>query len=331
MLIALVLFLSSQATSAEAHHLFFKTQSKAFGPNGVMLSRWGWYPEHCILVPVPCFAPTQPETTAKTYVVRELLTRHPNVGVPQPRIEDLGFVAGSVAETLFDKVSWEVGIYGAGGWRIDILVDDPDVAVDPTILEAKRWASVTTTPTEVDKQLSNPDPPPGEELGYVEKAARDVGLLVRRNSELNADKWLTPYIDDTLSLSCVWADEDPIAHPGNIYYAPLLETPPSVQQRCATEALVRAVVTTAFKKALEVVAKALGRPLITPLYQEADYWTCRGKYDVTVSKASVAQTLVMEWGDGSSSQYPVPASSGPTDLVAVIEMSHIFREDVTAI
>lgn len=180
---------------------------------GVAMKTRGFLPDTCVLAPLPCF--TQPEDTAKTHAIRALVLLHPTVPplVPPPTPIE------SVVK-LFDKVHWEVG--PNGGWRTDVLVDDGAV---PTILEVKRWQSETTR-GEVDLELNNPNNQPAPKgPGYIQKFANDVGITVDRNAELNEINWLESYLDDGFGFSCVWADPDPNAHAGNIYFAPLEETP----------------------------------------------------------------------------------------------------------
>lgn len=317
LVLLIVLALVSQSIPADAHHIYLKRHPRSF--RGVTLQTRGYIPEECVVFPAPCL--TQPEATAKTYVLRELVARHPSLPIPGFNLPPLD-LADALVEAAFDKVHWEVGVDGLGGWRIDVLVDDGGPF--PTILEAKRWSGPATI-TAVDKQLTNAKP--GEDPGYIQRAA-SVGLTVERNDELNVDKWLEPYIDDTGGLSCVWADEDAVEHAGNIYYSPILAVPAQVQVRCAVRAVVKAIVTRYLLKAATELARALRDPTKAPPVETPCGGPTKGGGGSRAKGcAGGVRSYAYAAPAQTASQPPTSATTGPLDCGSALAANTAYTLD----
>ncbi len=76
--------------------LFARTDWTRNGANvktldGVQMRTRGFYPDACVLAPLPCL--TQPEDTATTHVLRALALRHPSIPTPEAPPDPAGAVA----------------------------------------------------------------------------------------------------------------------------------------------------------------------------------------------------------------------------------------------
>lgn len=278
---------------------------------------------------VPC--PTSiTEYTAQAQVIDKLTNTH---GTIHPWAAGAG-----------DAIQWEVNI--TSSTRADIIVDDsatpsqPNAQPDPTIIELKRWIG-TGAATFAATEFS---------LTKYVNAALGRAVILERNTELNDAGWQRRYLGPDQRDWCVWAP--PIA--GHVYFAPVVESPTdkcngednadehvlSAAQDFVANELEDADSSDLLEEMLIIVAATVaavrtiisGRVSVQPSYQEANYWTCEGTYRMTVTKSATAnQTLRVEWGDGTVSDYFIAQSTGLADQVEVIQASHIFPSRLGAV
>lgn len=309
-----------------------------FGTEQVSLSTHGYINDDCLyLLASPCFTKASPTLQRLEYTAAaQAIQRLAAVRNDFPGYQDLDWEVGPGSETPnaddTDPCQTSAGADPSStAWRIDIVVNHL------RILEVKRWGSMAVTPTQVDSELDC----------YLVKAG-GVGInSFERSTELNGsgsyevfDYWVSPFIDQTLQVYCVWADPNGLAHAGNVYFGPYSDpaVPAQVKRRCysdpdqdppANPVLVPDPVT-AVKWALAALLVILGAeavrrwgsPQPIPGYQRLNATTCEGLWTVLVLRASTPLTLKMRWGDGTSSTATVPAGSG----FLAVQLSHIFPQ-----
>jgi hypothetical protein len=180
----------------------------------------GYLNPRCVRSNFPCTSKWRgtfrPEYTAQAHAIRALSNLGGRRSWAERNIE---------RDPVDNNVHWEVGPQKGGGWRIDILVQDPETG-EVTILEVKRYRGPATTTT-VDNQLTR----------YENNMDR-LGVTVTRNNELNSRGWAVTYNEPPgLGESegrqwYAWADPE---NPGHIYFAPADETPQDVRERAEEE------------------------------------------------------------------------------------------------
>lgn len=281
--------------------------------DGVVLRTRGYYPDgSCIARALPCLTASgryRPEATAQAKAIRRLSEARFDPVVP----DDYSISAA---------VQWEVAPkpdqdYAPAHdspeppdpndddlpqpqlrWRVDIVVDDsPDPSVrtssKPGILEVKRWRGDDTR-----DQVRN-------QLGRYEREAFSVGVTFTRNDELNRQAWSEAYLDSAFPPRpwCVWADADVLNHRGNVYFAPLAETPQDVRDLGPCD-----------------VPDEPTPVFVEPRRRQKATDSLRlGRYEVTACQAATPRTLQFVY-NGTSETRTVPAGTG----CPVYSFSHRF-------
>jgi len=180
----------------------------------------------------------RPEATAQARVLQELTGLVPYISAPVSMATDTDSLqwevaptnppcpdTGDPADTRIDDTSITKPTTGPC-WRVDVVRDYGNRL---GLFEIKRWLGPATR-TNVDDQIKS-------------YAAR----MPLYKPQLNAERdptldqypgptilgWRLAYPDDVGNVSCAWANavylDGNIPSPGNVYFAPLEETPPAVR------------------------------------------------------------------------------------------------------
>lgn len=306
-------------TEAVAVTVPFSGTTKSY--SGVPLYIRGFIDPKCLAAPgtqchtTPADDSVEPKSRYET--TAQVITMHAlGLGLGQPTFAESP--GGST-----QRVQWEAGpkrfvscasnsyqrsCSDITSWRIDITVD----RAQTEMLEVRHWTGAGTA-LDVSSRL---------EL-YRTRARDDLALEMRRDSTLNALQWRSKWVDDFGVVWCVWADPDASSHPGNIYFGPKGAVPP--EAGCDTAKVPR-VLAKRYRDEKQEVAAQHVITTIEPLTEEARNYTRPPVMDKVLVGASCGPqehgfsvprdpnrptTVVMDFGDSSTTSIPVPQGTGP--------------------